>query len=108
MGGEWARAGFVAERDAFAGGDFADAGERRFEFFFPGVEQRDGVLAGDGEEEFEVFAVGERGEERRFGGGFYLGGELRGAADGDRGGEQFRANAAGFQNVAKVTGEAVA
>src|SRR5579862_4585268 len=64
MGGQRADAFFGADGDAFARGDFADASELEFgKFLFPGVEQRHGVAAGNGEQQFKVLAVGQRGEQ---------------------------------------------
>src|SRR5882672_9469616 len=84
MSGHRQVAVLVAEFNASGGDDLPDAGQRHIgELFLPRVEQRDSVAAGDGEQEFKVLTVGERGEQRRFGGGFGFGLQLRGAADGD-------------------------
>src|SRR5690348_4308970 len=62
-----ASAGFVAERDAFAGRDFADARQREFgKLLFPGVQHRNGVLARHGEQEFKILAIGERRQQGSF------------------------------------------
>ena len=61
LGGQRARARFVAKRDAFPGGDFADTGQREFgKLLFPRIQQRYGVLAGDGKKQFEILTIGER------------------------------------------------
>src|SRR5580698_4353537 len=99
----------VADGDAFAGGDFADA--RKLELgklFFPRIKQWHGVAAGNGEQKLEILAVCERGEERRLGGPFRPGGESRGPADGNACGEKFRSDAAGFDEVAQIAREPIA
>src|SRR6516162_586059 len=61
-----AHSGFVADADSFLGRNFADAGQLHLrELLFPGVQQWDGIAAGDGEQEFEILAVGQRGQESR-------------------------------------------
>ena len=72
------------------------------------IQQRHGVAAGNGEQQLEVLAVGERGEQRGLGGGAGLGGAAGLAADGDRGRVQLGADAAGGQDMAQVAGKAVA
>ena len=42
-------------------------------FLLPGVEQFDGIARRDGEQQFKIFAIGERGDDGRFGGGIFLG-----------------------------------
>src|SRR4051812_15309544 len=86
----------VAQLNAGRGGDFSDA--RKFErrkFLFPGVEEFHRIFARDREEKFEIFAVSERGEQRRLGGRLTAGLEFGGAADRNRGRKQFGAGAAG-------------
>lgn len=74
----------VADEEGGFGEDLSDAGKAEVgEGLFPGVEQGDGVARGDGEEEFEILAVGEGGDEWWFGGGGAEGGVSGGAADGD-------------------------
>ena len=52
----------VAQLDAWTRGDFADAGKfHGRESLFPCVVKFDCVFAGDCEEEFEIFAVGQGG-----------------------------------------------
>ena len=75
---------------------FPDAGQFQFwELLFPGIEQRDGLIAGYGEQQFEILAVSERREQGRFGGRFGARLRFRGAADGNGARQQFRSDTAG-------------
>jgi len=116
---EGADATGVAESQAGGGRYFADATEAEFgELFAPGVGEGDGVTGGDGEEEFVVFAVGQGGEEGRFGRGLRssVGGGCRrearcctgGAADGDGADQEFGSDFAAFHKVAQIASQAIA
>src|SRR6185436_2489274 len=108
MSGQQSHTLLVAEMDAFGGDNFANASQREFgKLFLPGIEQRNGIAGGDGKEQFKIFAIGQCGEQRRFGGRFRAGSELRAAADGNGTGENFRADMAGFQQVPQVAGQSV-
>ena len=90
MGGQGTDAFLVAQSNAGFGRHFADASERQVgELFLPRIEQRHRFSARQGKEQFEVFPIGERGEQWRLGGGFCLGLKLGGATDGNGGLEQF-------------------
>ena len=78
-------------------------------FLLPGVEQFHRVAAGDGEQQFKILAIGQRGGERRL--------CVRSSASptsfaareiGIADLQQFRADAAGLQNVAQIAGQPVA
>jgi hypothetical protein len=57
-----AHSGFVANADSLLGRDFADARQLYLrELLLPRIQQRDGITAGHGEQEFEILAVGQRG-----------------------------------------------
>ena len=73
MGCERLDAGLVANRDAFPRRDFADATQFQFrKLFFPRVEQFHRVGARHREQQFKILAIGQRRDERRFGGGTFL------------------------------------
>ena len=108
MGCEGARAFFIAQSDAACVCDLADAMERDVgESRLPTIEHGDGVFGGNSEEEFVIFAISERGEERGFAGWIFFGGELGGAANGDGGGTQFRTDAL-TEQMPQVGGESIA
>src|SRR3954462_15069303 len=65
------RAVLVAEAQARFADDLSDASQRQIgKPFLPRIEQRHGVLARDCEQQFEIFPVRERCEQRSLGGGF--------------------------------------
>src|ERR1700722_562145 len=109
MGGQRKDAFRRADGDTFVGNDLSDARELKFrKFLFPGIEQRHGVAAGDGEQKFEILAIGQRGEQRRFGGSIRSGSEARLAAGGDARAEQFRADLGRLDDMPQIAGETVA
>src|SRR5262249_5185107 len=60
----------VPQSEAGCGCDLADATQPEpGELFLPGVEKGDGFAAADGEEQFEILAISERGQQRWFGRG---------------------------------------
>jgi hypothetical protein len=109
-GREFAHAVAVADEGGRAVGDAADAGEAHIrEAFAPAIHDGDGIACGDGEEKFEVFAVGEGGDHGGFGEFAFPGAKLCGAADGDGGTEEFGTEiAAHFKEVSEITREAIA
>jgi hypothetical protein len=109
-GREFADAVPVADERGWAGSDAADAGDAHIrETFAPAIHDRNGVTGGDGEQQFEVFAVGEGGDHGGLGEFAFAGPEPCGAADGDRGAEEFGAEvAAHFEEVSEVAREAIA
>src|SRR5579872_2226536 len=73
MGRKRTRAGFVADGKTLALRDLANAGQFGLgKLLFPGVQQRHGIAAGNGEEQFKIFAISQCGEQRRLGGSFSL------------------------------------
>lgn len=99
----------VSEVEGGVLGDAPDAGEADLgEPGLPPIEHRDGILLGDGEEQFEILAIGEGGEDRRFGAFTGAGPEFGGATDGQTLLEQFRAHRAGGGQVSEIAGETVA
>src|SRR5688572_28527719 len=77
---------FVANAQAEVARNFSDAGHLCVrEFLFPGIQEFYGVASREGEDQFEIFTISERGEEWRFGGGFAPGVEFRGFANGNCG-----------------------
>ena len=109
MSGQWTDSFVVAKCDAGSFNCLSDASEFCFwELVFPGVEQGNGIAAGDGEKQFVILAIGQCGHER----GLWLGTRwrvcFRGCTDGDGGRQEFGTAAAGFHEVAQVGGEAIA
>src|SRR5688572_13068994 len=81
MSGQGTNAFFVTQANAGFGRHLANAGERQVgELSLPPIEQFHRAAAGEGEEQLEIFAIGERGKERRLGGGFRLGPKFGGSA----------------------------
>src|SRR4030095_9272478 len=96
MSSEGTDASLVPQAKAGLGKDFPNAREREFgELLFPGVEQRHGVAAGDHEEQFEILAVGQRGQQGWLGRDFSAGLEACCSADRNGGREQFGAELGG-------------
>jgi hypothetical protein len=90
-------------------GYLADARERQVrELFLPRIKQRHRVVAGEGEEQFEILAIGQGGEQGGLDGGFRPGLKFGGTADGDGRVEQVGAGTAGVKQMAQIAGEAVA
>lgn len=107
---QFAHAVSVPDDGGGADGDAADTGEADIrEAFAPAIHDGDRVAGGDREQEFEVFAVGEGGDHGGLGEFAFPGAQLRGAADGDGGTEEFGAEvAAHFKEVPEITREAIA
>jgi len=64
MGGHGLGPLAVTEADSRLGGDASNAGQSDVgKSGLPAVEDGDGVFLADGEEQFEVFAIGECGED---------------------------------------------
>src|SRR5579864_1116129 len=88
MSGQRAGAGFIAKGDAFAGGDFADAGERNVrELLLPRIEHGNCIFTRNGEKQLKILAVGECGKQGSFGCGFSARSKFGGSADGKGRGE---------------------
>src|ERR1043166_2371416 len=104
MSGKRTDAFLVANRDAFAGCNFADATQLEFrKLSFPRIEQRNGIFARNGKKQFEIFAVCQRGEKRCFGRRLGLCGAARLAADRNGRRMKLRADTARFEDMAQVT-----
>src|SRR5262245_9250379 len=74
MNGQRPHAILVAKPQPRFGGDLADAAQAQLgELLLPSVQQRDSIYAGEAKEELEILAVGQRRQQRRFGGGFTAG-----------------------------------
>src|SRR5437667_9836863 len=66
--GQWSRAVFVFDSDAFARRDFADATQLELgKLCFPGIQQRNGIAAANRKEKLKILPVCQRGQQRRFG-----------------------------------------
>src|SRR5215831_2502963 len=108
MSGQWPHTILVTNSNSFAAGDLADATQSDFrEALLPGVQKWHGVAAGYRKEQFEVFAIGQRGEQRRFGGGFGFGVQPGLAGDGNCRCKQLCAHVAGFEDVPQIPGKAI-
>src|SRR5882757_4132167 len=100
MSSERPYAFLVTNGNAFAGRNLANATQVHFrKLRFPGIEQWNGIFAGHREEQLEILAVSERGEQRCFSGRFGFSGAPRLAADRNGRRMKLRADAAGFQYV---------
>src|SRR6266487_3820367 len=109
MSRQRANARLVANGDAAACVDSAKATEPKFwELLLPRVEQRHRVLARDREQQFEILAIGQCGDEGRFGRITSLRGKFRRAADGNRALEQFRSHVTGLEKMPQIARQSVA
>src|SRR5438445_10711422 len=69
IGGQQSHPILVPNRDPLARRDFTDATQRHFgKLLPPGVEQRDRLAAGHREEQLKILPLGQRCQQRRFGG----------------------------------------
>ena len=95
MSPESADAVFIAEAKPWFSSDFPNTRNPGFrKLLFPLIQDGDRIFGRDGEQEFEILAIGQSGQERRFGRRFSFGVEFGGATDGNGAGENFRADLA--------------
>src|SRR2546423_546492 len=76
--------------------------------FLPRVQQSHGISRRNGEEQFKIFTVGQRGEERWFARGLLTRLQSGRFADGYGIGEQFGAHVRRVKNMPQIAGQAVA